>query len=288
MTMLAALLGALAGLGLLVAGVALRGADPASFRPRRRTARPGLSERSERVEQLTLRLALGAGAAVVVGAVTRWPVAALLLGAAGFMAPNLLGGRSVRQAKVAEVEAIAAWAEMLRDTMAGAGGLEQSIIACAPIAPPPIRAPVVRLAASLERERLAVALRVFADELDDPTGDLVVAALLLAADKSPRRVGALLGMLASSARAEVNMRMRVETGRARTRTSVKVISISTMVFSTGLLLLNRAYLAPYDSAVGQAVLGLVGTCFAGAFVWLERSSRIASNDRLLTAVGDGR
>jgi hypothetical protein len=170
---------------------------------------------------------------------------------------------------------------MLRDTMAGAGGLEQSIIATAGVSPPAIRPEVVRLAARLERERLAPALRVFADELDDPSGDLVVAALILAADKSPKRLGDLLGRLARSARDDVNMRLRVEAGRARTRTSVKVITIFTVVFAAFLIVFNREYLEPYDSILGQGVLGFIGLCFGGAFYWLSRSFRIEGEERFL-------
>ena len=96
---------------------------------------------------------------VLVGFITFWPMAALLAGLAAFMAPSVMGGGAARQARLERVEAVAAWAEMLRDTMAGSGGLEQSIIATAAVAPLAIRRDVVRLAARLERERLAPALR---------------------------------------------------------------------------------------------------------------------------------
>src|SRR3546814_11393172 len=85
------------------------------------------------------------------------------------------------------IEGIASWAEMLRDTMAAAGGLEQSIIASATVAPPAIRREVAALAVRLERERLPIALQEFATQVDDPTCALVVAALLLAAAKTPKR-----------------------------------------------------------------------------------------------------
>ncbi|MEO7556915.1 MAG: pilus assembly protein TadB [Acidimicrobiales bacterium] len=283
MTLVVAFLGVVAGLGAVTVVLAIRGEDPSAIpaAAARVVKLPAIA-----VERFTLRITLAMAAAVFIGAVTRWPVAALLCGVAGFVAPSLAGGRAEREGQIERVEAIAGWAEMLRDTMAGAGGLEQSIIATAGVAPTPIRGEVLRLAARLERDRLAPALRDFADELDDPTGDLVVAALLLAADKSPKRLGALLGTLAASARGEVNMRMRVETGRARTRTSVRVVTTTTVLFAIGLIVLNRSYLAPYDSAVGQLVMAMVGACFATSFVWLARSSRVASHERFLAdAVG---
>lgn len=277
MAMFAGVLGALCALGVVMFAVAMRPVAPGEARQR---SRPVVDART-RFENLVLRIALGVGAAVVVGVVTRWPVAALLIGAAGFLSPSLLGGEAHRKAKLDRIEAVASWAEMLRDTMAGSGGLEQSIIATAGLAPDAIRPEVVRLAARLERERLAPSLRVFADDLDDPTADLVVAALILAADKSPKRLGDLLGRLARSAREDVNMRLRVEAGRSRTRTSVKVITVFTTLFAVFLIIFNRKYLEPYDTFQGQAVLGLIGLCFGAAFYWLSRSFRIEAEERFL-------
>jgi hypothetical protein len=277
----AGLLGALFAAGLVSFAVAMRPVPVDATPPRRR------GDRSFRLERLMLRLALGVGGAVVIGVLTRWPMAAALVGFGGFMAPSLVGGKAERDARLARIEAVAAWAEMLRDTMAGSGGLEQSIIATAAVAPAPIRLDVIRLAARLERERLAPSLRQFADDLDDPAGDLVVAALLLAADKSPKRLGDLLGRLADAARSDVNMRLRVEAGRARTATSVRVITAFTSGFAVFLLVTNREYLDPYDSPLGQGILGLVGLCFGTAFWWLARQFRIEQEDRFLRTEGIG-
>jgi tight adherence protein B len=271
-TALAALLGAGVGVGLVAVWAGWRGTEmPRWSRP---AAWP-------KVERANLRIALGVGAAVVVGAATGWPVGAVLAGLAGWGAPGLLGGTKARQAAVGRIEAVAGWAEMLRDTMAGSAGLEQAIIATAPLAPLPIRAEVVTLAVRLEGERLAPALRAFADEVADPTADLVVAALVLAAEHQAQRLGELLGTLATAARDQATMRLRVEAGRARTRTSVRVIVGATGALVLGLALLNRGYLAPYDSTLGQLGLLLVGAMFAAAFVWLSRITRPAAIERFL-------
>ena len=142
--------GAVFGLGLITVGLALRPVAPAEVAPRRQGSDVRLNKH---IENFTIRLALGLFCAIVLVAITRWPVAGLIAGTAGFMAPTVLGGGAARQARLDRTEAIATWAEMLRDTMAGAGGLEQSIIASAAVAPPAIRAEVLRLAARLERER---------------------------------------------------------------------------------------------------------------------------------------
>jgi len=208
-------------------------------------------------------------------------VGALLAGLAGWGLPALLSGTKGRAESLARIEAVAGWAEMLRDTMAGAAGLEQAIVATATVAPLAIRAEVATLAARLEGERLAPALRGFADEVGDPTMDLVVAALVLAAEHQASRLGELLGSLAQAARDQATMRLRVEAGRARSRTSVKVVVGVTAGLALGLAVLNRSYLSPYDTALGQLVLLLVGAMFAGAFVWLSRMTRPSAPERFL-------
>jgi tight adherence protein B len=269
---LAGILGAGVGLGLVLAWAGWRGVSLS--RSERSPARP-------KIERATLRLAVAVGAAVLVGAATRWPAGALLAGLAGWGLPVLLGGTKSRAQDLARIEAVAGWAEMLRDTMAGAAGLEQAIVATAAVAPLAIRAEVATLASHLETERLAPALRRFADEVADPTMDLVVAALVLAAEHQASRLGELLGSLAQAARDQATMRLRVEAGRARSRTSVKVVVGVTAGLVFGLAIFNRGYLSPYDSALGQLVLLLVGAMFAGSFIWLSHMTRPSTPQRFL-------
>ena len=278
-TALAALCGAGAGAGLLLVIAGLRGRVPD----------PGAVGRvlAGRVERPLLRLALAAGAGGLVGLLTGWPVGGLL--AAGFaaVAPDLVGGNRARQQAIARVEAVASWAEMLRDTLAGAAGIEQAITATATAAPLPIRPQVLALAGRLERERLASALEAFADEVADPTCDLVVTALVLASRRQARRLGELLGALAHAARDEATMRLRVEAGRARVRTSARVVVAVTLAMAAGLVVANRGYLAPYDAALGQLVLAAVGGLFAAAFWWLARIGHPEPPVRLLPARSGG-
>ena len=266
-------LGAGVGLGVVLVLAGLRGAAVRAARPARSLP--------ARLEGRAGWLAGAVGAAVLVGAATGWPVAALLAGAGVWAIPELFVDSKDQARLIAKVEAVAGWAEMLRDTMAGAAGLEQAIAASAPVAPLPIRAEVARLAARAERDRLGPALRAFADELADPTADLVVAALLLAGEHQAGRLGELLGSLAASARDQATMRLRVEAGRARTRTSVKVIVGVTSGLALFLAVINHGYLAPYSSPTGQLVLGVVGCLFAAGLAWLARMSRPTRPARLL-------
>jgi pimeloyl-ACP methyl ester carboxylesterase len=87
------------------------------------------------------RIAPRAGAAAVgvaVGwAATGWPAAGVLAGAAATIAPMLVGARRARQTVNERSEALAAWAEMLRDTIGAHAGLREAIALTAPVAPLP-------------------------------------------------------------------------------------------------------------------------------------------------------
>lgn len=273
------LLGAGVAVGALLIAVGLRG----------RPARPGtpsrlniwLAARHDRKQVGLLVVAVLAGLAV--GAVTGWVVGTILTVVAVIGLPRILGSNVDYKRQLERIEAIAGWTEMLRDTLVAAAGLEQAILATAPACPEAIREEITELAVRLERgERLAPSLRHLADQLRDPTADLVISALVLAAEHQARQLADLLGELAGEAREQASMRMRVEAGRARTRTSVRVVVITTLVFAIGLVLLNRGYLAPYDSAFGQIMLLLVGALFTAAFAWLARIVRLREPERFLT------
>lgn len=293
------LLGAGLGFGLVLLGAGWRG-RPAGSRPGSRLgsrAWSGAGGFAERVAGQpagrTVRVAgVSVAAGVLAAAVTGWVVGGVLAGTAAATLPRLLGGDRRGGRSLARVEAVAAWTEMLRDTLSAAAGLEQTVVAAAAAAPDAIGEEVRGLAARLQRgERLPAALRQFADEVADPTCDLVVSALVLAAEHQARQLADLLGELAREAREQVAMRLRVDAGRSSTRTSVRVIVGTTLAFAAGLVLLNRPYLRPYDSPGGQLVLLAVGGLFAVAFGWLARIGRIEEADRVLTnpapAIQDG-
>jgi hypothetical protein len=240
-----------------------------------------------RTERMTVRGALAAACGLGVLLVTGWPIGALWAVVAALFLPRLAGGRKAWQGRLARTEAVATWAEMLRDTMAGAQGLQEAIIATAPIAPLAIRPQVRALGNRLAHDRLVPSLRGFADALADPTADLVAAALILASQSHAADLGNLLGSLAASARAQVAMELRVATSRARLRTSVRLITIFTLSFAGLLALLARRFLEPFDTPTGQAALLLCGLVFAAAFVVMDRTARAADPRRLLaTAAGE--
>lgn len=278
-------LGTAFGVMLIVIGVAGRGEQPAeldeefaepSWWARHVTARGPVDRR---------RVAWCLAAGVLVGVVTRWPVAALLAPAAAWVLPQLLGPDRDHARRVERVEAIATWTESMRDNLGGAAGLEQAI-ATSSIEPPDAnREEVTRLSTRLQRSwRLGDALAAYADEMADPTNDLVVAGLVLAARGSAGDLGESLGEIADSARAKVASRQRIAASRRRNHTSARVIVGTTLGFALVMALLNRQYLAPLDSAAGQVALLAAGACFAVAFIGLARLMRDRDPARILAGV----
>ena len=275
MRALFALLGAGVGLAVLLLVSGLR-AGPQQPRLRRVLRRdgPGMSP---------ARLAGVLGVAAVVGAATRWPVAAVLAGIATWTLPAVLGPDRAHRRTLAKVEAIAAWAENLSGTLRSAAGLEQTIVETAQVAPGEIRAELIALGAAPRAGiRLPAALRAFARDMDDPTADLVANVLLQAAEHEARDISASLAGVGRSARRQASARLRIATGRARTRTSVRIIITVVLGSAAGMVLFARDFLHPYDKALGQLILAVLGAGFAGCLLWMVRIGRIPDMPRILT------
>jgi Flp pilus assembly protein TadB len=233
-----------------------------------------------RRDQKRVLVALAGG--VLVGLLTGWVIGALLGAAAIWTLPTVLGPDREQAARVARFEAIAGWAEMLRDTLSAAAGLEQAIIVTAPLAPDAIRAPLERAAARLQRsDRLPAVLRGLADEVADPTADLVISALILAAERRASNLGELLGSLSQAARDHAALRMTIQAARAQTRSEVRITIATTLAFAGGLVVLDRHYVQAYNTAGGQLVLLLVGGLFATGFWALGGIARVAEPTRFL-------
>lgn len=238
---------------------------------------------SDVVRKLGIRVPLTVAAVLLTLVLTRWPVAAGAAGVLVLAGPALFGGARAERRGAARLAGLAVWTESLRDTIAGAVGLEQAIMASA-TAPPAAIAPDVRSMADRLRVRVPLprALRMFAEDLDDPGADLIVAALILNSRLRGPGLRQVLSSLSDSARAELEMRERVAAGRQSTRRSVKIVVGVTLFFVLGLRWFNPSYVEPYGTAIGQVVLLLVILLFAAGFFWIRRLSAFDLPGRFLT------
>lgn len=276
-------LGALIGLGGLLAWWGLQERDE-----QRVVKAP--SSLAPRLKALGTRGPIAIGAGLLALVLTRWPVMAVAVGLLAFFAPLLFGGLRAERRAIARLEGLAGWTESLRDTIAGAVGLEQAIPATAYAAAPSI-APQLRTLSDRLRVRtpLPVALQEFADDLDDPSADIIVSALMLNSRLRGPGLREVLTSLAASAREELEMRRRITSGRASTRRSVQIVVGVSVAFVLGLAVFNRTYVEPYSSPIGQVVLAVVVGLFAIGFAWMRRLSDFQLPERfLLGKAGAGR
>ena len=231
----------------------------------------------------TLRWPAAAAVAALVWGVTGWPALGLGAAVATIGLPAMGGAGSRAVAQIERVEAVEEWTRRLADVLAIGVGLEQAVQAAARTAPGPIAPEVAALSARIAaRTPTETALRRFADDLDDPTSDLVVAALILASRRRGPGVAAALTAIADSVGEEVAARRRIEADRAKPRTTARAVTSITLAIVAGGLL-NRGYVAPYGTALGQVVLGATLGFFGAALWWMHAMTRTTAPARILGA-----
>jgi len=227
------------------------------------------------------RVAAIGGAALLALLVTRWPVAAVAAGLAVVMLSGSGSALARRTQEADMAEALAVWAEMLRDATGTPRGIEGVLVATASGAPGLIRPAVLRVAQRLPYDVLDTALDDLADDLAHPVGDLVVTALRLAARSGGRQIRSVLDDLATVAREEARMHRRIEVARARPRADMRSVLLIMAAFVALFAFLAREYLAPYGTVVGQAVLTLVLAIWATGVWAMARLSRTEAVERFL-------
>jgi Flp pilus assembly protein TadB len=228
------------------------------------------------------RLIVATVAGLLVLLVLGWPVAAIAVAAGVYVLPRMLSGREPAQ-RIVRLEALEQWTRRLAEVMGASRGLEQTLTDSLRVAPEPIRRPVGVLAERLNnRANTEHALRAFATDLDDPIGDLIATALILAAKRRGPGTREALSSLADAVAQEVIVRRDVEAERASLRTTLLVIVISVAGLS-GLFIGSRTLAAPYGTPTGQLVLAVVTAIYAAGLWWMKRLAVISPGERFLNA-----
>jgi tight adherence protein B len=220
------------------------------------TSRPARGGFPRPGQWVRLALAGAAAVALVVLAASGWLIAAAVVGVGSWHA---IGAWQQRNAggvsDLDRIDALASWIENLRDVLIAGDQPVGAINATVNTCPAAIKPQVRRLAAGLGRQDPAIVFRRFADDVDDPLGDLVAAGLLIAVQRGAR-TAAVLGSLAEQARRQADRRRLVEAERAPIQREVTLLTVIMGTLVVGLLVFGRAeYLEPYDSAGGQLFLG---------------------------------
>ncbi|HXH78406.1 type II secretion system F family protein [Nocardioides sp.] len=260
-----ALAGALIVAGLLALAVGGRRVPiaPRVPRPGRLTRARGISRRAR------ILVAAGLAAGVLGWLVTGWVLALVLGPIAAVGLPLLLTAPDAAD-RIQRLEAMEEWTRSLAGVLTVGVGLEQALVATLRSTPAPIAGEVHRLVARLRARWVTEdALRAFADELDDSTGDLIAANLVLGARRRGGGLASVLEGLAESVSADVRARRQVEADRAKPRATarwVTLISASALV----ILAVSGDYVEPYSSPLGQVILMLLLTAYIATLVWMKR------------------
>jgi Flp pilus assembly protein TadB len=203
---------------------------------------------------------------------TRWPVAGVVGAAGAWQAVAAL--RRPRDDTAQRAEAIALWAEILRDGLGTSMEIETVLRTTAPIAPQLIRADVEAATARLAYMPYDDVLDELADKLDASSGDMVVSALRLAGRSGGRQVRDVLDSVAKAAYSDADTLRRVEVARERPRSSARLvvgIVVGTVVISA---VAFRRWLEPYASPTGQIALAIIALWCWAAMWWMSRMSKV--------------
>lgn len=262
-TILPAIAGGLVALGLLGVVIGLR---PTAIPPRE----PTTATRRRAPDRRTRILLLAGGALGLVGLlITGW-ILALLIAPVAVIGLHILLSAPPAATQIARLEAMEEWTRSLSGVLTVGIGLEQALVATLRSTPAPIADEVNRLVTRLRaRWETEKALRAFADELDDATGDLIAANLILGARRRGAGLASVLEGLAESVGADVRARRQVEADRAKPRATarwVTLISASVLV----VLALSGTYVEPYRTPVGQVLLVLLLSAYVATLVWMRR------------------
>ena len=280
MIAIAALAGALTVAGVLGILTGLRPVPepgPGHRRVRRGARSAALARLSRRTRmQLLAGLLAGAVAAVWTG----WLLAVLIGPVVAAGVPALLRPPPVAE-QIARLEALEEWVRSLSTVLRAGVGMEQAIMATAHTVPDPIRPEVTRLTARLHaRWPTTEALRAFAVEFGDATGDLVAVELILGSVLRAHGLSAALEALAGDVAADVRGRRAVEADRATPRATARMVTITTLTV-LGVLALTGDYIEPYTTMPGMLLFALLLAAYVGCLIWMRRLTIPAPLPRLL-------
>ena len=252
-------------------GVLIAATDP----PPRRPPTPGTSWRA-----LGLRWSVSAVIGLLLAVVSGWVLPAVVAAAGTYWAVGRWQSRAAAT-DLDRLDALAGWIENVRDVLVAGeqpiGAITASVSACAPIIRPDVR----RLAAGLGRRDPDDVFRRFADDLDDPLGDLVAAGLSIAVRRGARTVPVLTA-LAEQARQQVDRRRLVEAERAPARREVRALIVIMSGLVMGLLVFGRSdFLDAYDDPSGQMFLGTALAAYVALIVRVERLAAFPAPARFI-------
>lgn len=218
-------------------------------------------------------LFIGAG---ILGGVILWYftglIVALVVVPAAVIGLPVLLAKPATSGNIEKLEAIEAWVRSLSGLINAGVGLEQAITVSLTSAPALIRPQVAALVNRLNsRWPTAEALQRFADDMNDPTADIIAMHLILASKVRGDGLATALSDLSEIVFEEIKHRREIEADQEKPRTTARNVTLIT-VAAIALLALTGSFLDAYRSLVGQLLLTLYILLYVASLVWLRRMS----------------
>ncbi|GAW52571.1 MULTISPECIES: type II secretion system F family protein [unclassified Nocardioides] len=245
------------------------------------TSRRKVVDHQQLAKSVTIALAAG----VVVGVLTRWPVAAAMAVAVVALWPKIARSGAIEKTSVAWLEALANWTESLRDAAAAESGLAQALPATVDGAPMLLRRPLRNLVNAIElRTPMPVALADFAAEINHRAADKVVIALVQTFEQQSGSLKRVLTTLALDTRAELELRRKVLSERNGVRRQSNQVVLAILGLALVQAVFLRSWVSPYSTVAGQGVLALIAIAFLGLLWRLQQLAAPEPQPRFLAGV----
>jgi Flp pilus assembly protein TadB len=231
-----------------------------------------------------LRRAGSRSLAAAIGAVvgywaTGWPIAALAGGGVAAAAPGMLRRSREERALLERREAIAEISSRLRDAIRSGIGIADALAHAAENAPPAIRSDLRRLVSEARVSGLPEAAHAFGERVSDTSADLLASALGTSERLGSRNLSEVLDALAESATAQAAAVREARARQTRNRISARIVAAVPILLLLAIRRANPAYLAPFETASGQAVLAFALALICAGYVVMRRVARIEGSAR---------
>ncbi len=236
---------------------------------------PGVRGRRRDLILLVSTLA-GFGIAVLSG----WLVAIVLVPLLALGLPYLLS--LPRPHDVELLEALDRWIRALSATLGTGRSITDAIRISRRTAPPLIADEIDILVTRLNnRWETRDALMRFADAIDSPDADGVIAALILAAQRGANGASVTLQALADSIQAQLKGRRAIQVERAKPYAVVRQVTVISLGTLVAVSAMSPGFFAPYATPLGQGLLIILLLLYFGALFALRRRATQRPRARIL-------
>jgi tight adherence protein B len=238
--------------------------------------RPTGSRGRRRDVILLLSVIIGCAAAMLTG----WLILIVVLPLLALGLPYLLILPKPRDIEL--LEALDRWVRSLAATLATGKSITDAIRISRRTAPPLLADEINLLVTRLNnRWETRDALMRFADAIDSPDADGVVAALILASSRGANGASVTLQALADSIQTQLKGRRAIEVERSKPYVVVRqvtVISLSTLAL---VFAFSPSFFAPYRTPLGQVLLSVLLIIYIASLLLMRRKARQPDRPRIL-------